>query len=64
MSVIESHSETAPSLRLDSPFPHLLDAAKAINFAGLDETEHAHIPYALILVRAMPDWKASVRISE
>ena len=62
MSVIESHSETAPSLRLDSPFPTLLEAALAVDFDGLDETEHAHVPYALILVRAMHDWKAAVRL--
>lgn len=60
--VIESHSETAPSLRIDKPFPSLLDHALTLNLDALDPTDHGHIPYVVILVRAMEEWKKSVRI--
>jgi amyloid beta precursor protein binding protein 1 len=58
--VIESHTETSPSLRIDKPFPTLLQAARALDFSSMDMTDHAHVPYVYILVRALDDWKAAV----
>ncbi|EIM83859.1 uncharacterized protein STEHIDRAFT_123436 [Stereum hirsutum FP-91666 SS1] len=55
--VIESHSETTPSLRIDKPFPALLEHATSIDFDNMDPTEHGHIPYVIILVHAMDKWK-------
>ncbi|KAH9060516.1 hypothetical protein EDB87DRAFT_1683470 [Lactarius vividus] len=57
--VIESHSEISPSLRIDKPFPALLQAARALDFDAMDTTDHGHIPYVYILVRALDDWKAA-----
>ncbi|KAI9465656.1 hypothetical protein BJY52DRAFT_476321 [Lactarius psammicola] len=57
--VIESHSETSPSLRIDKPFPALLQAARALDLNAMDTTDHGHIPYVYILVRALEDWKAT-----
>jgi hypothetical protein len=59
--VIESHTETSPSLRIDKPFPALLKAARAFDFDAMDTTDHGHIPYVYILVRALDDWKTAVR---
>lgn len=50
-----------PSLRLDKPFPALLEHARSLDFENMDVTDHGHIPYAVILVRAMDDWKSKVR---
>ena len=52
-----------PSLRLDKPFPALLEHARSLDFENMDVTDHGHIPYAVILVRAIDDWKAKVRIA-
>ncbi|KAH9006627.1 hypothetical protein EDB86DRAFT_3070612 [Lactarius hatsudake] len=57
--VIESHSETTPSLRIDKPFPALLQAARALDFDAMDTTDHGHVPYVYILVRALDGWKAA-----
>ncbi|KAF9497006.1 hypothetical protein BDN71DRAFT_1388313 [Pleurotus eryngii] len=57
-AIIESHSETAPSLRIDKAFPGLLEYAKSLDFKSMDPTEHSHIPYVVILVKALEDWKA------
>ena len=35
--VIDSHSETLPSLRIDKPFPALLDHAHKLDFDAMDE---------------------------
>ncbi|KAG6819265.1 hypothetical protein H0H93_013580 [Arthromyces matolae] len=56
-TIIESHSETAPSLRIDKAFPALLDYSLSLDFASMDSTDHAHVPYVVILVRALNDWK-------
>lgn len=58
--VIESHSETLPSLRIDKPFLALRDHALSIDFDAMDPTDHGHIPYVVILVCALEDWKKSV----
>lgn len=58
--VIESHSETAPSLRIDKAFPALLDYSLSLDFANMDPTDHTHVPYVVILVRALHDWKKLV----
>ena len=61
--MIESHSETAPSLRLTKPFPELQAWADSIDYDQLDPTEHAHIPFAIILIKEADKWRAEVRPS-
>ncbi|KAG6829949.1 hypothetical protein H0H92_002853 [Tricholoma furcatifolium] len=56
-TIIESHSETAPSLRIDKPFPALLDHSLSLDFTKMDPTDHTHIPYVVILVHALDKWK-------
>jgi amyloid beta precursor protein binding protein 1 len=58
--VVESHSEIPPSLRIDKPFPALQQHALSLDFDNMDPTEHTHIPYVVILVHALEDWKQSV----
>lgn len=58
--VIESHSENMPSLRIDKPFPSLLQHAMSLDLANMDPTDHGHVPYVVILVRVMEEWKSSV----
>ena len=59
--VIDSHNETAPSLRIDKPFSALLEHAMSLDLDSLDDMDHGHIPYVVILVRAMEEWKKIVR---
>lgn len=58
--VVESHPDTPPSLRIDKPFPALVDYAMSIDFENMDVTDHGHIPYVVILVRVLEDWKKAV----
>ncbi|KAJ4474098.1 hypothetical protein C8J55DRAFT_518919 [Lentinula edodes] len=55
--VIESHSETSASLRIDQAFPALLDYAMSLPLDTMDITDHAHIPFPVILVRALEEWR-------
>ncbi|KAJ3916344.1 hypothetical protein F5877DRAFT_46812 [Lentinula edodes] len=55
--VIESHSETSASLRIDQAFPALLEYAMSLPLDTMDITDHAHIPFPVILVRALEEWR-------
>ena len=61
--VIESHLETSPSLRIDNAFPALKEYALSLDLDNMDVTDHGHIPYVVILVRALEDWKKAVSSS-
>ena len=62
-TVVESHLDTFPSLRIDKAFPALLDYSLSLDLANMEITDHGHIPYVVLLVRALEDWKKTVRIS-
>ncbi|KAG7095811.1 hypothetical protein E1B28_006511 [Marasmius oreades] len=55
--IIESHTETAPSLRIDKAFPALYDYATGLDFSQLDSTDHGHVPYVIILVQLLDKWR-------
>ncbi|KAH8915221.1 hypothetical protein BT69DRAFT_1341572 [Atractiella rhizophila] len=56
---IETHPDSYEDLRLDSPFPSLIDFCKAYSSQSMDSMEHAHIPYVAILVNELERWKSS-----
>ncbi|KIM24858.1 hypothetical protein M408DRAFT_331530 [Serendipita vermifera MAFF 305830] len=57
-TVIDSHSEEKVSLRIDNPFPALLEKATSIDLSSLDQTTHSHIPFIYILIQAAAQWRA------
>ncbi|PFH49613.1 hypothetical protein AMATHDRAFT_4765 [Amanita thiersii Skay4041] len=56
-TIIESHLESSPSLRIDKAFPALRDYALSLDFQNMDPTDHSHIPYVVILVRVLEEWR-------
>ena len=61
--IIESKpSNTIADLRLATAkyhFPALWDAACAIEWDKLTSQEHGHVPYVLVLLKALEDWQSS-----
>ncbi|RPD52724.1 hypothetical protein L226DRAFT_480353 [Lentinus tigrinus ALCF2SS1-7] len=57
--VSQTHSETAPSLRITRPFPALLEWARSVDLQNMDSTDHGHLPSVVILVRAVDEWRKS-----
>lgn len=51
----------SPDLRICKPFPALRAFADSINLATLSDIEHAHVPYVLLLIKALDSWRAEVR---
>jgi amyloid beta precursor protein binding protein 1 len=55
--VIETHPENATDLRLSCPFQQLKDYVETFDLKTLDQTDHAHVPYVIVLLKYVDDWK-------
>ncbi|KAJ1844630.1 hypothetical protein LPJ73_005107, partial [Coemansia sp. RSA 2703] len=58
-AVVESHAEMKQDLRLTAPFPALLSHVDGINLDTLDPTDLGHVPFAVIIVKALQKWAAA-----
>lgn len=59
--IVETHPdpESTQDLRLVNPWPELKEAAARIsNLDTLDDHEHGHVPYVLLLLHYLEKWKA------
>lgn len=57
--IIESKPDTPlPDLHLDKPFTELIDFYQNMDFDLFSDMEHAHIPFVLILLKCLDQWKA------
>ncbi|KAI4118771.1 MAG: hypothetical protein LQ345_001231 [Seirophora villosa] len=61
--IIDTHPDPASTqdLRLLQPWPELKDfmQSKTKNLDSLSDHEHGHVPYLLLLLRFLEDWKQS-----
>jgi amyloid beta precursor protein binding protein 1 len=60
MIVVETHPEDVVDLRLDNPWPELAQLANSLEFEEMDDFEHGHVPYILILLKLLETWKRTV----
>ncbi len=61
-TVVDTHPDTLHTLRIDTPFEELKDYAMGLDMEIMDSMEHSHIPYVVLLVKCVEDWK--IRVSE
>lgn len=52
-------SSALPDLRLVHPFARLKELTEGVQWESLDNQEHGHIPYPLILAKVAEEWKKS-----
>lgn len=55
--VIESHPTSLVDLRLDTPWPELLEFVDQYDLETLDEVDLAHVPYVVLLLKYLETWK-------
>lgn len=59
VTIIETHSSSKLyDLRIDQPWPELLDYANSFEINALDDTDHAHVPYVIIFIKVLQLWKS------
>ncbi|KAI8060893.1 ThiF family protein [Gongronella butleri] len=56
-TIIETHPENAQDLRLTQPFPQLIDFVRSFDLDALDQTDHGHVPYVVLLLHYVEQWK-------
>lgn len=60
MVVVETHPEDMVDLRLDCPWPELAKLASSLDLSEMDDFEHGHVPYILILLKFLEQWNTTV----
>ncbi|BFZ58488.1 NEDD8-activating enzyme E1 regulatory subunit [Savitreella phatthalungensis] len=55
-TVIETHPDTSSDLRLDKPWPDLLELAANLDLSSLDDEAHTHVPFVLLLLHYKRLW--------
>jgi len=56
--VVESKpSSSVPDLRISNPFPELLALCDAYHMDALDFKDHSHVPFVIILFKAISSWR-------
>ena len=48
-------------LRIGEPFPALQAAADAVDLSALDDFEFGHVPYPLLIIKALDTWRSRAR---
>ncbi|XP_029636762.1 NEDD8-activating enzyme E1 regulatory subunit [Octopus sinensis] len=57
-TIIESHPDNShEDLRLDCPFPGLIDFCDKLNLNDMDKKEHSHVPWLVIIYKYLQKWK-------
>jgi len=57
-AIIESHPDNVlTDLRLDKPFPALVDYMESVDLSSMDKTQHSHTPYVVLLYKFLQKWK-------
>ena len=66
--VVESKPDsTVPDLRLSDPsgpFPALKALVDATDMDSMDNAEHSHVPYVIILLKALDKWRSDLTSTE
>ena len=62
LGIIETHPDSIIDLRLTRPFPQLEALADGFDLDTDDSMAHSHIPFSIILVKKLKEWKQTVGI--
>lgn len=57
-TIVETHDPSQLyDLRIDQPWPELQQYVDSFNLDTLDDTDHAHVPYIVIFIKGLQNWK-------
>ncbi|KAL2920288.1 hypothetical protein HK105_200361 [Polyrhizophydium stewartii] len=58
-TIIEAHRGPISDFRFDCPFPALASHVASIDHTALDSMASSHLPFVVILIKALAQWRAS-----
>lgn len=56
--MVETHPENVIDLRLSNPFKQLSEYISTFDLDTLDQTDHAHVPFVIIILKYVEAFKA------
>lgn len=56
-TIVETHPDAIVDLRLDVPWPELASLAGSMDMDTMNDNEHTHTPYILLLLHYLDSWK-------
>uniref|UniRef100_A0A060SZD4 NEDD8-activating enzyme E1 regulatory subunit n=1 Tax=Blastobotrys adeninivorans TaxID=409370 RepID=A0A060SZD4_BLAAD len=56
-TIIETHPDSLVELRLDNPWPELVDFCNLYDLENLSPADHAHVPYVVLLQIYLKQWR-------
>lgn len=59
LGIVETHPESTVDLRLIQPWPELVSFARSYDMQTTDSLEHTHIPYIVLLINKLQEWRDS-----
>ena len=59
--IFDNGSEKVMDLRIQEPFPKLIELYNSIDWKNISKEDHSHLPFPLILLRAMNEWKNEMK---
>ncbi|KAH9810403.1 hypothetical protein DFH28DRAFT_985850, partial [Melampsora americana] len=59
LGLIETHPDSYVDLRLDCPFPTLLEFVHSFDFQKMDNHEHSHVPAVVIMIHFLEVFKST-----
>ena len=60
--LVETHPESLIDLRLNQPFKELIEFSTEFDYDKLDSAGLSHVPAVVILVKALEEWKSTVKL--
>lgn len=59
-NVVEARVDNPPDdLRINNPWPELQEYADSIDLTTLSSKDHGHVPYVILLIKAVQQWRAA-----
>ncbi|KAJ2389695.1 hypothetical protein H4S02_002233 [Coemansia sp. RSA 2611] len=63
-TIVESHAGAKSDLRVMAPFAELRAYADSIDLEALDSTDLAHVPFVVLLIKAVDKWVAETGLAK
>lgn len=57
-TIVETHPDAIVDLRLDVPWRELSLLAEQVDLESMNDNEHTHVPYILLLLHYLTQWKS------
>ncbi|ODQ64772.1 hypothetical protein NADFUDRAFT_83652 [Nadsonia fulvescens var. elongata DSM 6958] len=59
ITIVDTHPESLVDLRLDQPWPELIDYTMSFDLDSLPILDYAHVPFVVLILKFIDQWKSA-----